>query len=198
MHDNATAVPRRQATRQGRAPEGNARMRCCKITRFVDFQARQVPFPGFASARMSPARLRLPAPIPRSFPSARPAATTGPRRSAHKLPIHPASSPKPAKTTRYAYTNHDLTRGNTSARHFGDVGPTVKDLARMRIGKMERRKRCTTSPNAIGNAPTERPHKLRRWRLHSARLRRTRPLCSRTNLAAGKRSRQHRAAGQNP
>ena len=116
MHDNTTAVPRRHTTRHGRTLEGNACMRCCKITRFADFQARQLPFPGFASARMPPVRLRLSAPIPRSFPSARPAATTGPRRSAHKLPIHPASSSKPAKTTRYAYTNHPLSRGNASAK----------------------------------------------------------------------------------
>ena len=96
MHDSATAVPRRQATRHGRTPERDARARLCAV-----------------SGRCPPARLRLSAPIPHSFPSARLAVATSPRRSAHKLPIHPASSPKPAKTTRYAYTNHPLTREKT-------------------------------------------------------------------------------------
>lgn len=96
IHDSATAVPQRQTTRQGRAPERNARARLCAV-----------------SGRCPPARLRLSAPIPHSFPSARLAVATNPRRSAHKLPIHPASSPKPAKTTRYAYTNHPLTREKT-------------------------------------------------------------------------------------
>lgn len=96
MHDSATAVPRRQTIRQGRAPERDARARLCAV-----------------SGRCPPARLRLSAPIPHSLPSARLAATTSPRRSAHKLQIHPASSPKPAKTTRYAYTNHHLNREKT-------------------------------------------------------------------------------------
>lgn len=99
MHDSATAVPRRQTTRQGRAPKRDARARLCAV-----------------SGRCPPARLRLSAPIPHSFPSARLAAAASPRRSAHKLPIHPASSPKPTKTTRYAYTNHPLTREKTPRR----------------------------------------------------------------------------------
>ena len=50
------------------------------------------------------------------LPVSAPGSDDRPRRSAHKLPIHPASSPKPAKTTRFAYTYHPLTRGNASAK----------------------------------------------------------------------------------
>ena len=181
MHDSATAVPRRQAARQGRSPERDARARFCGIseaavcesqppirlqgrggspacircgvTRFVDLQARRAPFPGFASARMSPTLPRLSAPIPRSFPSARPAAATGPRRSAHKLPIHPASSPKPVKTTRYAYTNHHLTRGNAKHKSHPSPPQTLRGrstnrqgLSTKRIRRMEGRKHAQLFP----------------------------------------------------